>query len=115
MASATYNAQTTRGAVTGTFRRPDGQSIYLTNDADIVVNQDRYMYGYSECGDAAPTSTQRDMARTIAHEVGHVLGQNHIYDKACATYEIAQPGVAFYGLCTTEQNAAKQIYGLWQP
>jgi hypothetical protein len=107
------NAETRPGWGNGTtWRRPDGTYISMIMDADIAVNADRYAMGLIECGAAAPTSTQRDMARTMAHEFGHVVGMAHLTSTSCALYEKAQPGVVWTQLCSIETNGAKTLYGV---
>lgn len=112
LADPLTNAETRRGWANGSsWRRPDGVYIPMVMGADIAVNADRYAQNLIECGTSAPTSTQRDMARTIAHEFGHVVGIDHLTSTACALYERAQPGVAWTSLCGTETSGAKTLYG----
>lgn len=88
-----------------------GKTIAVVNDADVMVNSDHWANNWFECGAAAPSSTQRDLARTIAHEFGHVAGMGHLTSTACALYYKAQPGVAWGSLCSTEKNGAVSLYG----
>jgi hypothetical protein len=113
MADPAFNAETRRGWANGSsWRRPDGVYIPMVMDADIAINADRFAMGLMECTAAAPTSTQRDLARTIAHEFGHVVGMDHLTLTACALYEKAQPGVAWTSLCSTETGGARTLYGV---
>lgn len=106
----TDNAVTFYGDSVGSWQRPDGVTIPVVNDADIVVNNDKYASGEIEC---VPTvyTIKYDLTRTMAHEFGHVVGLNHNTQTACATYRYGQK-IAFGTLCTPEKDAAKTLYGI---
>lgn len=104
------NAETHYGSSVGSVTI-GGKTIPVVNDADVMVNSDSWASGKFECEAAAPTSTQYDLARTIAHEFGHVAGMYHLTSSACATYQYGQPGVAFSSLCSTEKSGAVTLYG----
>jgi len=103
------NAVTFYGNSVGSWTRPDGTAVPVVNDADIVVNEDRYASGTIECS-ATVYSNKYDLTRTMAHEFGHAVGLNHNTNTACATYKVAQM-IAFSSLCTPEKDAARTIYG----
>ena len=84
--------------------------IPVVDDADIVVNKDKYASGTIECSPTAYT-TKYDLTRTMAHEFGHAVGLNHNTNTACATYKYGQM-VVFGSLCTPEKEAAKTMYGV---
>ena len=89
----------------------DGKTIPVVDDADIMVNSDKWAAGSFDCGSAAPTSNEYDLGRIVAHEFGHLTGQAHVSAPACATYTYGQKGVAIGALCTTEVSALRRLYG----
>lgn len=105
-----HNAVAFYGDSVGGWKRPDGVTIPIVNDADIVVNYDKYASGEIECTPTTYT-TKYDLTRTLAHEFGHVVGLNHNAQTACATYRYGQR-IAFGSLCTPEKEAAKTLYGV---
>ena len=83
--------------------------IPVVSDADTIINSDKYWSYTFECDDATYT-TKYDMARTVAHEIGHWVALNHSTNTACATYQIGQMK-PFVSLCAAEISAAKSLYG----
>ena len=103
-------AETRYGNSVGSFTI-GGKVIPVVDDADIVVNNDYWANNTLECGDTAPAYNQFDGGRIIAHEAGHVIGQDHLTSTACALYTYAQYAVAMGPLCTTEKNGIVALYG----
>lgn len=89
----------------------DGRNIPVVDDSDIMVNSDKWAAGSFECDSTAPSGGKYDMAEIVAHEFGHVVGQNHVNTTTCVTYQYGQYNVAYDGLCTAEKNAAVRLYG----
>ena len=89
----------------------DGKTIPVVDDADILVNSDKWAAGTIECASSAPTASQYDLAALLAHEFGHLTGQNHVTVTTCATYTYGQPGKAYYGVCAAEKSALVRLYG----
>lgn len=110
------NGVTFYGSSTGTYTRPDGVRVPLVNDADTVLNYDKWANGVLECDDATylkadgVTTTKYDLARTMAHEMGHWAGFNHNTDTRCATYKTAQYKV-WGTLCSAETTTVNTTYG----
>lgn len=104
------NAVTFYGDSVAGWTRPDGVIIPVVNDADIVVNNDKWASGEIECSPTVYT-TKYDLTRTMAHEFGHAVGLNHNTQTACATYRYGQK-TAFSSLCVPEKDAAKTLYGV---
>lgn len=96
----------------GSWRRPDGVYVPVVNDADIVINRDKWAAGTIECSSTvyAASAQKYDLTRTMAHELGHAVGLNHNQMTACATYRQGQY-TPFSSLCNEEEQAAITMYG----
>lgn len=104
------NAVTYYGRSVAGWTRSDGVVIPVVDDADTIVNLDRYNAGTIECSPTVYT-TKYDLTRTMAHEFGHAVGLNHNTITACATYKQGQY-VAFSTLCPAEKTASVTLYGV---
>jgi hypothetical protein len=89
----------------------DGRNIPVVDDADIMVNSDKWASGSFDCDSVATSGNKFDMAEIVAHEFGHLVGQNHVNVTTCVTYQYGQYNVSYDGLCTAEKNAAVRLYG----
>lgn len=88
-------------------------TVPLIKDADIRMNADIYAAGNYSCGyNATPTSSQIDYARTVAHEMGHVVGiDDRSGDTGCLTHYREQWGKAVQNPCALEASLAVNIWG----
>jgi hypothetical protein len=89
----------------------EGRNIPVVDDADIMVVSDKRAAGSFDCDPVAASGNKFDMAEIVAHEFGHLVGQNHVNVTTCVTYQYGQYNVNYDGLCTAEKNAAVRLYG----
>jgi hypothetical protein len=107
-------ATTSRGSLTGASVKIDGKTVYIIKDADIRMNADIYALGNYHCSTtgSAPPPIKIDYGRTVAHEMGHVVGiDDRTGDKNCLTHYQEQRGVAVSNPCTLEAGLAVKLWG----
>ena len=90
----------------------DGWYIYNKTDADIRVNDDKWVAGRFYCGQTASIGNQHYFDRVIAHEMGHVVGlDDRSTGTDCLMYWAGIEKAPLKSPCTAEAGLPTRLYG----
>lgn len=91
----------------------NGESLWLTTDGDVRVNNDFYANKRILCENKAaidPYQNQVDFGKIIAEEFGHSHGQGHITTTNCAMTNPTRAGTMYSNICATEADAVRRLF-----
>lgn len=106
-------------AIMSTRRRTSGNTLL---DSDVIVSEARLFCGTTSstrqsggqfhCSVSSTVASDKlDFQTAMTHELGHALGLDHTYDRACSMYLYQTFAEVRRTLCADERTAIRGVYG----